>query len=99
MIHPVLLDRQPPFLDRRLTDTSLLLAPIGGERLISLLCERLGGAGRRPLVLTSGVPTIDYVEALRRVSAVERVAAVVDFRPSEWFEPSDWLLFVDARWY
>ena len=99
MLHPVLLDRQPPYLDRRHADASLLLAPIGSERLLSLLCAHLGAAGRRPLVLTSGVPTAAYEQAIRRVRPVERVAAVSDFRHSEWYEPSDWLLFVDARWY
>ena len=99
MLHPVLLDRQPPYLDRGHADASLLLAPIGGERLLSLLCARLGAAGRRPLVLTSGLPTAAYEQAVRRVCPVERIAAVSDFRPSEWYEPSDWLLFVDARWY
>ena len=99
MLHPVLLDRQPPYLDRGHADASLLLAPIGGERLLSLLCARLGAAGRRPLVLTSGVPTAAYEQAIQRIGPVERVAAVADFRHSEWYEPSDWLLFVDARWY
>src|SRR5215471_13260345 len=99
IVHPVLLDFRPAYLERDCQDASFLLAPAGTTRLVSLLCSGLGTGARRPVVLTSFRPTTQYVDELRGSCDIETVAHVSSFHPADNYDASDWLLFVDARWY
>ncbi len=97
MIHPILLDARPDYLGEG-SASSLLLAPVGTRRLISVI-ESLAGDGewQRPSVAVEFPPGDDYVGRLRAAARVGSIASLPRLLEELTLEPSDWLLFFDAR--
>ena len=100
MLHPILLDARADYMSAA-EATSLLLAPVGTRRLVSVLCDRLGATGRAPRVLSVFAPADrgQYASALHAVEPrLGAVGHLADFQPLHEFEPADWLLFVDSQY-
>jgi lipopolysaccharide/colanic/teichoic acid biosynthesis glycosyltransferase len=97
MIHPIILDARPAYMGDADT-SSLLLAPVGPRRLISLVDSFATDRGwQRAAVLTTFAPAPAYVEALRAAAPLGTVTSIDRLGDVLNVEPSDWLLFFDAR--
>jgi lipopolysaccharide/colanic/teichoic acid biosynthesis glycosyltransferase len=98
MIQPIFIDARPEYIRVDDGPSSLLLAPVGTTRLVSLLRASFLRAGDRTVVLPTFNPCSRYMAAMRVACEQVDVVPLSEFR-TDSYEASDWLLFIDPRFY